>query len=195
MLTRLNPLFEQSASPQGVMTLALNEVSTPITAGARAGTILSGTLSLKGLSFAPGGMLRRVLALSERAEPARVYAPDQNIAFEFRDGVLRHAPLTLRAGGVTLRTQASRRAEGSLDCRVEIPCTLDMVGRDRALFERLKGEVFRLTIGGSAGAPEPDLKAFQEDLAARIGAARLKMARERATEELNRALDQIFRAE
>ena len=194
-LARMDPLFAGGSAPQGTMTVTLGEFATPMPPPPRAATAASGALALKGVSFVPGALLRQILVLAQRGEPARVQLPDQSIVFSLRDGVLRHSPLTFRASAVTLRAESVKLRKGDIECTVEVPCTLDLAGRDRAVYERMKDEVFRLRIGGVVEKPVADLKAFQDDVAARVAAVRAKLARERAAQELDRAVDDLFRIE
>lgn len=192
-LGRLDPVFADATAPQGTISLSLTELAVPVAEKAREGTVLTGAITFRGVSFAPGALLRQATTLAQRGAVARVQLPDQSAAFSLRGGVLRHEPIALRAGGMTLRVECARRADGALEGAIEVPCTFEMAGRDRALHDRLREESFRLEIGGRVGEAAADVKGFQARLGTRLEAVRAQLARERAAQELDRAVDDLFR--
>lgn len=194
-LGRLNPLFRGAAAPRGTVALSLSDFAAPVVERMRNQMAVAGALEFKGVSFSPGPYLRRALAVALTAEVARVQLPDQTVAFTLREGVLQHEPLTLKVGNLTLRAQTVKRRDGTLTCVVDIPCTLDIADRDKALYEAMKSDSFRLTFSGPVEDPAPDLRAFEAQVILRRTAARARLARDRAAQELERAVDDLFRAE
>jgi hypothetical protein len=116
-----------------------------------------------------------------------LYLPQQEVAFEMRDGRVHHRRLELLAQDVVIRTTGSVAFDETLDLMVEVPIQDEWVGSDRILAS-LRGQVVRIPIRGRLSQPKMDGRVLEQLGTQILGGAASRLLED----ELSRGLQRLF---
>ena len=157
LLALVHPLLRGSTVLGGMVDLTLNTCRIPLTESGVKGANLRGEFLLRDLDLEPRGSLARVIETSG-LRSQRVQIERQRITFYVEEGRIHPSPLQLAASGYTFSVAGSVGLDSSLDYRVEVPLSRELVGSEA--YRYLEGKTLALPIGGTVTNPEIASDAF-----------------------------------
>ncbi len=179
LLGLVHPLLRGSSVLGGIVNLTLDTCRIPLAENGVQGAELRGTFVLRDVEIAAQGSLLRIFETA-RLRAQRVHLPEQTIAFYVSEGRIYPAPLDLRASGHTITFSGSVGLDSSLDYRVLVPLSVELVGREA--YQLLEGQTLSLAIGGTAMRPELARDAFVQAVSALVRDALRGAVREEGRE-------------
>jgi hypothetical protein len=164
ILRYLDPLATISRDLQGQLSLEIDELEIPLTRdGLDDGSIL-GRLVLQDVQFAPDESLREILAAAGVAFQGESIRTSQSIEFRFANGRVHHSGLGLPIGNEVVTLDGWVGLDHTINIRVSLPVTEDMLGKDKRLYRLLRGQRIELPVTGTLEHP----KVSEETLARNI---------------------------
>lgn len=185
LLAKVHPLFVGSVVSGGRIGLKMKRFGMPIDETAMRAFELEGLFSMENIVLVPGGLLQQILGLA-RYDGELVTVADQLVSFERKQDRIVASPLVVRIEGHSLQFYGSVGLDGSLDYKVEIPLTPELVGERAA--KELDGKSVILDIGGTAARPVLGRDAFRKAVGRLVGS----VAAEKIQKEGLRLLEDLL---
>lgn len=163
ILRYVDPLGTISRNLQGHLSLEIEELEIPLTRDGLDRGSLSGRLLLDDVQFAPEQSLREILTAAGIAFQ-RSIRTSQTINIRLRDGRVYHSGLALPIGNDQVTMDGWVALDHTINIRVSLPVTEEMLGKDKRLYRLLRGQRIELPVTGTLENP----KVSEESLARNI---------------------------
>lgn len=170
----VTPLLADVTQIDGRFSVDLVGGQVPLTDPNRLGA--QGTIEIREITAGPGpaaqplvnltrqlkGILdkKQLLGLGQ-SQPTWIHLPAQKIEFQVVDGRVYHRNLLMKVGDITMRTSGSVGLDQSLDVMSEVPVLDQWIDKEKA-FAPLRGQMLKIPVRGSLGAPKFDLKVLKD---------------------------------
>ena len=175
LLGLVHPLLRGSTVLGGIVNLTLETCRIPLSETGVKGADLRGSFLLRDLELEARDALARVMETA-RLRSQRVKVDEQRIAFYVQEGRIHPTPLEFSVSGYALSLAGSVGLDSSLDYKVAVPVSSELVGREA--YRLLDGQTLALPIRGTVTRPEIARDAF----ARAVG----EMAKEAATDAVRK---------
>lgn len=172
LLALVHPVFRGSTVLGGTVNLTLERCRIPLSEESQRGPDIRGEFVLNNMELAPRGLLLNIMNTA-KLRSRTVKIPEEKIAFRVEDGRIHPSPLNISIDGHKLSIDGSVGLDSSLNYTVNVPVTVDLVGREA--FRFLEGSNIAMGIGGTVMRPEISSDAFAR-MAASLAADALKNA-------------------
>ncbi len=179
LLALVHPLLRGSSVLGGIVNLTLETCRVPLSEAGVQGADLRGRFTLLDLELEPRGPLLEIMDAA-RVRSQKVHVAEQQIAFVVEGGRIHPSPLALVAAGHELSLAGSVGLDASLDYRVLVPISAELVGRDA--YRHLQGQTLGLPIRGTVIRPEIARDAFAQAIASMVKDAATDAIREEGRE-------------
>jgi hypothetical protein len=165
LLQHIHPLFGPLTRVEGSVDLRLDAFRWPLQKGPAGRPTFQATFGLDELRVYPAGETVAVLRLAGLdRHPLELLS--RELACEGRDGRISCTPVRLRSGGAELRLHGESGMDGSLDFRLAMPASEQLVGgQGAALLRAVRVEA---PFVGTLTAPRFDRQAFQKAVTAQL---------------------------
>jgi hypothetical protein len=164
ILRYVDPLATISRNLQGHLSLEIDELEIPLTCdGLDRGSIV-GRLVLEDVQFAPEESLREILAtagVTFRGESVRT---TQNIEFRVADGRVQHSGLAVPIGNESITLDGWVGLDQTINIRISVPVTEEMLGKDKRLYRLLRGQRIELPVTGTLEHPKVSEEALARNI-------------------------------
>lgn len=165
LLAAIHPLFNSAVVPKGVLGLKMKHFRWPLADDALNRTTFAGSLKLNGVQLKSTPLMAGVLTLMGVRDRLLIL-PDQDLAFEARDGRVELSPLKVDVEGHQLTMHGSFGFDKTLLFVTQVPVTQKMVGKEA--FRYLEGATLTVPLSGTAAKPRIDETAVQKVISALI---------------------------
>jgi hypothetical protein len=192
VLSRFSPVFARSVNTTGVVGLTVNRLNVPIDGVLLAGASAETELDLAGVAFRSEGFLGELLDLARVGQATLMKLPDQRVAVELRDGLIRQSPMALTFGHYTMTLSGATGLDGTLDMVAELPVTPGMVP-DKNIYELLKDETLRVPVTGTVAKPSIGSNILSDNLDKLVRSAGRKLLEKEGGKLLEKGLKNIFK--
>ncbi|MEZ6121446.1 MAG: hypothetical protein R3C28_33490 [Pirellulaceae bacterium] len=167
------PLLADSTEAEGKFSVQLNGARVPLydTYASQ----VAGNLGIHGARIGPGPLAREFLAVAQQIksltkggqdasrilDPSRPWLtmPEHQIAFDVRDGTVRHNNLTLQIADVQVQTAGAVAFDERISLVAKIPVQDDWIGNERWL-AGLRGTTLDVPVTGTLSRPQLDKRVF-----------------------------------
>lgn len=168
------PMVADATRAQGVFSLSLDEVRMPLASPNTSRA--AGNLQIQAAQVGPGPLAQRYIGLALqirsiiKGQPISggnalnqpwLTLPQQDVAFEVRDGRVWHRQLAVSVQDVEIYTTGSVGFDESLDLVAEVPIRDDWVA-GRQLLSSLRGTRIRIPLRGTFSRPDVDSRAIEQ---------------------------------
>jgi hypothetical protein len=150
VLKYVAPILAEATQVEGQVSLTIGEGRFPLDAP-KEGSI-AGLLSVDQVAVSPG-RLGKQLAELLKVSPSIELIRQSEIAFEMRDGRVRHENLTFALGGMEVSTTGSVGFDHTLDLVAQVKFPAGFLGEGPVL-RAFSEKPFRVPVGGTLEKPE-----------------------------------------
>ena len=199
-LQYVTPLVAQATSVDGRLSVDLAQAKIRPMDYTRQS--VTGQITIHNATVGPGPLSNSVIALSDQVEAIRkqdftqvvssrqrvwMDMPEQNIAFEMRDGRIIHRDLRVKVGDTSLNTSGSVGLMGDMNMVASMPIPDDWADKSQWL-AGFRGQSLQFPIQGTLTNPKVDSQAI-----AQIGRQSMQNAASGAIQnQINRGLDKLL---
>lgn len=162
VLARLHPLFGALARAEGSVDLDLERFAWSFPKGKARQPVFTAVITMDETRFHPAKTLVEPLILFG-LDPKALRIEPGAISCEGRDGRVICAPVRLQCGDARMTLQGTTGLDGSLDYRLRLPVTEQLVGKER--YALLAGQAIEIPITGTLAAPRFAPEALKRSLA------------------------------
>lgn len=152
ILRYVDPLSTLSANLQARVTLDLEELEVPLVASGLEQGIFQGRIILDDMEFSPHRSLEDILATAGIQIPANLRT-SQSIAVRLQNGRVYHEGLSLPLKDCQVTLDGWVALDHSLEIRLSLPVTEEMLGRDKRLYRLLRSRRIDIPITGTLEKP------------------------------------------
>jgi hypothetical protein len=160
-LCNMDPLFELAGNLSGRLSLDVSKLEVPLCRGGLNQAKFEGHLALEQVEIEPSQSLRDILVASG-VEPAASVRVSQTIPIRLASGRVHHAPVPLTIGSRQIVLEGSVGLDHTLDMRLKLPVTEQMLGNDERLYRLLRGRYIEIAVAGTVENPD-----LEDDVVAR----------------------------
>jgi len=208
------PLVAEATRAEGTFSLALEGAAIPV-AAPLAGDI-AGTLAIHSAQVGPGPLAQQYVEMARQlrtlfdpsagaataVDPSRgwLVLPEQNVAFEVKDGAVHHRGLKMTIKDVVITTEGSVAIESQeISLLASIPLQDSWFKKQGGLLANLKGQTVQIPIRGTLTQPRLDGRML-ENLTRQFAGSAAQGVIEKQIErgqgilqrELGKGLDKLF---
>ena len=162
LLSRAVPIFRNALEPTGKVDMTVIKARMPLQREPLKRLSTRARIQVADASLKSSGTLRGLLKMAD-LQDERFDVPDQDISLRVEDGVVRHDEMNINIGGHTLDVSSAVGLDKSLDMKVELPVTRELVGSD-AVYALVRGRRLTARIGGTLDDPKLQRDILQENL-------------------------------
>jgi len=170
----VTPILADITQIDGRFSVDLVGGQIPLTDPTRLGA--QGIIEVREVTAGPGpaaqplvNLMRQLKAIVDKkqllglgqTQPTWIHLPAQKIEFQIVDGRVYHKNLLMKIGDMTMRSSGSVGLDQTLDVMSEVPVLDGWIDKEKALAP-LRGQMLKIPIRGSLGAPKFDLKVLKD---------------------------------
>jgi hypothetical protein len=156
LLKYVNPIFADAVSVTGVANFDVQQLAIPLTSGAKAGTQLTGTLSINQLQLGASSILNQVLSIggqSVRGQTLTVHPTN----LVLQNGVVRYEDMQIDVGDNPINFSGSIGLNEALNMTIVLPYTLE--GRTVRVSQQVPvNERIAVPLTGTISKPQLNLQ-------------------------------------
>jgi hypothetical protein len=153
ILRYADPLATVSGDLHGQLSLDLDELELPLVANGLERAVIRGRIMLDDVEFSPDRSLQEILAIAGIQIPENLRT-SQTITIRLEDGRVYHAGLTIPLKDYPITLDGWVALDHSMQIRLSLPVTEQMLGRDKRLYRLLRGQRVDVPIAGTLERPK-----------------------------------------
>jgi hypothetical protein len=171
ILRYVDPLAAISRNLQGHLSLDIDELQIPLTSDGLARGSIVGRVALDDVQFSPQESLRQILAAAGIAAQGKSIRTSQQIEVRLSDGRVHHAGLALPIGTEQVTLDGWVGLDQTINIRISLPVTEEMLGKDKRLYRLLRGQRIELPVTGTLDNPRVTDEALARNIHRLVQAA------------------------
>ncbi len=163
LLRYVDPLSTISSNLHGQISLELEHFEMPLVHnGIREGSF-AGRVLLENVQFAPDESLRELFAMAGISCQANI-SSSQNIEIRLKHGRVHHSGLALPIGNDHVTLDGWVGLDQTMNIRVSLPVTEQMLGKDKRLYRLLRGQRIEVPVTGTLEDPKVNQEALARNI-------------------------------